>query len=155
MDISMHFRINSPKVIHETIDGETVIVNLDSGNYYSLDAIGAEIWEYIVRNVSIPSIIEIIASGYTGEQEEIQKTVHQFIDEMQRENLIAVNESQEFLDVSEADVSPEKGANQSKEYGVFIPPMLNKYSDMQDLLLLDPIHEVDDTGWPNIKTENA
>ncbi len=26
---------------------------------------------------------------------------------------------------------------------------MNKYTDMQDLLLLDPIHEVDETkGWP-------
>ena len=47
MDKSLHFRINNPKVIHETIDGETVIVNLDSGNYYSLDATGADIWEYM------------------------------------------------------------------------------------------------------------
>jgi hypothetical protein len=28
-------------------------------------------------------------------------------------------------------------------------PVLNKYTDMQDLLLLDPIHEVDERGWPN------
>jgi hypothetical protein len=26
--------------------------------------------------------------------------------------------------------------------------LLNKYSDMQELLLLDPIHDVDDAGWP-------
>jgi hypothetical protein len=25
---------------------------------------------------------------------------------------------------------------------------LIKYTDMQELLLLDPIHEVDETGWP-------
>jgi hypothetical protein len=30
---------------------------------------------------------------------------------------------------------------------------LNKYTDMQDLLLLDPIHEVDAAGWPSTKVE--
>ena len=31
-------------------------------------------------------------------------------------------------------------------------PVLNKYSDMQDLLLLDPIHDVDEeAGWPTNK----
>jgi hypothetical protein len=30
----------------------------------------------------------------------------------------------------------------------FHAPVLQVYSDMQDLLLLDPIHEVDATGWP-------
>ena len=28
-------------------------------------------------------------------------------------------------------------------------PRLDKYTDMQELLLLDPIHEVDERGWPN------
>ena len=155
MDKSVRFRINNPKVIHETIDGETVIVNLDSGNYYSLDAIGADIWEYIVKNISIPGIIGTIASRYTGEREEIERAVNQFVDEMQRENLIAVNESQEFVNMNEVYDNPGNVTEQMKEHGIFTPPVLNKYSDMQDLLLLDPIHEVDDTGWPNIKIEDA
>src|SRR4051794_38301552 len=28
-------------------------------------------------------------------------------------------------------------------------PALNKYTDMQELLLLDPVHEVDEAGWPS------
>ena len=28
------------------------------------------------------------------------------------------------------------------------PPVLNKYTDMQDLLLIDPIHDVEAHGWP-------
>ena len=30
----------------------------------------------------------------------------------------------------------------------FEEPKLEKYSDMEDLLLLDPIHDVEDEGWP-------
>jgi hypothetical protein len=26
-----------------------------------------------------------------------------------------------------------------------------KYSDMEDLIMLDPIHEVDESGWPHPK----
>ena len=33
----------------------------------------------------------------------------------------------------------------------FVAPVLQKHTDMQDLLLLDPIHEVDETGWPSLK----
>jgi hypothetical protein len=36
--------------------------------------------------------------------------------------------------------------------GDFKPPLVNKYTDMQDLLLLDPIHEVDEKGWPESKS---
>jgi hypothetical protein len=35
----------------------------------------------------------------------------------------------------------------------FEMPKLSKYTDMEDLLALDPIHEVDEMGWPNAKLE--
>lgn len=28
------------------------------------------------------------------------------------------------------------------------PPVLEVFADMQDLLLLDPIHDIDEVGWP-------
>jgi len=31
----------------------------------------------------------------------------------------------------------------------YLPPIVEKYTDMQDLLMLDPIHDIDETGWPN------
>ena len=34
---------------------------------------------------------------------------------------------------------------------VFQTPTLNADSDMEDLLLLDPIHDVDEKGWPQAK----
>ena len=37
---------------------------------------------------------------------------------------------------------------------LFEPPLISKYSDMQELLILDPIHDVSDAGWPNPKSEN-
>jgi len=30
----------------------------------------------------------------------------------------------------------------------FSTPTMSVYTDMEDLLLLDPIHDVDETGWP-------
>jgi hypothetical protein len=153
MKESARLRINTPKVIHETIDGETVIVNLDSGNYYSLDKAGADIWECIVKDVPMHRIIETIASQYIGEREEIEKGIYQFVEEMRQENLIVINESQGYA--SEAAIDPADETEQMKERSIFASPVLNKYYDMQDLLLLDPIHEVDETGWPNVKTADT
>lgn len=150
MEKAMHFRINSPNVIHETIDGETVIVNLDSGNYYSLDNVGGEVWEYIVQNVPMPRIIELVASQYTVAREEIEAALNQFMDDIQRENLIVINESHGYE--NEVHGNPGDKPEQMKDRSIFTPPVLNKYSDMQDLLLLDPIHDVDDAGWPSAKS---
>jgi hypothetical protein len=32
--------------------------------------------------------------------------------------------------------------------GPFRVPVLNRYSDMADMLLLDPVHDVEESGWP-------
>ena len=37
-------RINAPHVVHETIDGETILIHLGTGAYYSLEGVGAHVW---------------------------------------------------------------------------------------------------------------
>lgn len=149
----MRFRINSPKVIHETIDGETVIVNLDSGNYYSLEKVGADIWALIGSGLPVPEIIEDVACRYAGERKEMNHGVHQFVAELEQEGLIVTDES--HVNSGEPGAAIQGTTQAIEGHPVFETPALHKYSDMQDLLLLDPIHEVDDTGWPNVKTDNA
>jgi len=38
--------------------------------------------------------------------------------------------------------------DQGGERSAFAPPVLERYTDMQDYFLLDPIHEVSPEGWP-------
>lgn len=150
MDSLTLFRINSPKVIHETIDGETVIVNLDSGNYYSLDAVGADIWASVGKGVSVGHIIEEISGRYRAEREEIHRTVRLFVNELLQEALISPLEP----GAAGSTAAHETPVTNAPADGLrpFTAPTLQMYNDMQDLLLLDPIHEVDETGWPNAKT---
>lgn len=51
------FRIKSPQVIHEMIDGEVVIVNLETGDYYSLADTGERIWAAVERAASVDDIV--------------------------------------------------------------------------------------------------
>jgi len=43
------FRVNSPTVVSETVDGEVIMIHLDTGNYYSLRSTGSLIWDAIER----------------------------------------------------------------------------------------------------------
>jgi hypothetical protein len=33
------------------------------------------------------------------------------------------------------------------------PPIVERYTDMQMLLQLDPVHDVSDEGWPRVSAE--
>jgi len=146
-----HFRVNSPNVIHEIIDGEAVLVNLDSGSYYSIDSVGAVVWDYVEKGLSRHQIVEAIASQYDGEQADIDQGVQQLFIQLQEEQLIVPTETPSSN--RHAPVTTPASTGQNKPQ--FETPILHKYTDMEDLLLLDPIHDVDESGWPNSNPNNV
>ena len=147
MNYSQVFRINSPTIIHEIIEGEAVIINMEMGHYYSIDQTGAGIWELVDKRASTTEIVESITQCYAGNPKTIQSSVLDFVAELQRENLIVpASKETDDLNFSGNVITPT-------ERPPFIQPELHKYTDMQDLLLLDPIHEVDETGWPNVGSD--
>lgn len=150
MDTNGRLRINTPKIVHETIDGETVILNLDNGNYYSLVGVGGHIWGFIESGAPVNDIIKKVKSDYKNNGVDIETSVNKFISELRQEGLTVPDKSDTSASFQWPAEKREAGLNGEKQ--TFTAPMLNKYSDMQDLLLLDPIHDVDEeAGWPTNK----
>jgi hypothetical protein len=136
------FRVNTPTVTHETIDGEAVIINLDSGNYYSLVEAGSFIWSLVEKGASASEVQQVVQQIYQGNATEIDRGVEELLAQLQQENLIVPVAGAD--DLAELNLPSQNG----HEKPSFSAPLLNKFSDMQELLLLDPIHDVDEAGWP-------
>ena len=153
MNPLMRYRINSPTVVHETFDDEVVLINFDTGSYYSLDGVGTHIWGLIRSGTSLGNIVESTAQQYEGSRALIEDAVDQFIVELQEEELIAPHKAKEPTSSEglEGPFEPRSG-NEGRR---FAAPVMSRYTDMQDLLLLDPIHEVDDPGWPSVKPDSS
>lgn len=145
----MNLRINRPKVILEAFDDEVVLVNLDSGNYYTIDKVGVDIWEYIEQGADTDEIVKRVIDAHEADSSHIEVAVLEFVGELQQEGLVVPAETQEAESPC-TETAHAEAEVKAKQLG-FESPILNAYTDMQDLLLLDPIHEVDDTGWPNVK----
>ena len=133
------FRINSPSIVNETIDGEAVMINLDTGSYYSADKIGAVIWTWIDEGRSIGEILSLLTERYDGAPAEIESAVRSFIQSLCSESLIVAS------NISAETRAPSPPPARTP----FIAPSLEKYDDMKDLLLSDPIHDVGAQGWPH------
>lgn len=149
MNTNGRIKINVPKIVHETIDGETVILNLEKGNYYSLVGIGADIWGFMENDATMGSVIEKISNNYQGERGDIDIAINKFVSELMQEGLVILDNDNNPENEESSRVQVQTGLKENKP--TFEAPKLNKYTDMQDLLLLDPIHEVDEKkGWPTI-----
>lgn len=149
MKTNTAFTVNAPKVVHETIEGEVVVVNLEKGDYYSLVKTGAYVWNEIIRGTSQGDIIEEMIRHYDASHDHIENAVNEFLERLQQEELIIPKSPNE----SKSPTKPEgqEQTNARTEKLDFEPPSLQKYTDMEELLALDPIHEVDEIGWPNAK----
>ena len=138
------FRVSSPRVMHETIEGEVIVIDLTTGSYYSLRGSGAAVWEAIERGSSEGEIVRALGERYDAPAAEIASAVGRLLGELEAQGL-----------VEGADDGAPAAATETSQSGVdgprpaFQAPVLEKHTDMQDLILLDPVHEVDERGWPH------
>jgi hypothetical protein len=142
----MKYRINTPRIVFEQIEEETILIDFDSGTYYSIGPIGSALIRLISTGMEETEIIACAQKQYAGSAEIIEKDVREFVAELKRESILIESEA--------SSPSVEKTCGEVPSMRIpFEVPSLQKYTDMKDLLLLDPIHEVDEMGWPKEKPE--
>jgi hypothetical protein len=142
------FRIDPQDVIHETIDGEVIIIAVATGVYYSLEGSGAEVWAGLLGGRSARDIVGDLERRYDAPPGAIGKAVSELIEELVKERLV-----RQAVPPSSGNGSPSTVGDVDGGGGdTFAPPVLRKFTDMQDFLLVDPVHEVDDAGWPHPAT---
>jgi len=143
--LSRRYRVDRSKIIFEAFEDETVLINLDSGSYYSFSGSGALIWDLISSGRSVGEVIAQLQQRFPDATAEIEICVLDFIGKLVEESLVLEQDAGDLRAISPGEQPPLRKGTESK----FDKPCLQKYSDMQDLLLLDPIHQVDEMGWPN------
>ncbi|MEX0832265.1 MAG: PqqD family protein [Actinomycetota bacterium] len=140
--------MNRPRVIAQEIDGEVVAIDLHTGNYYSLRGTAAPIWAALESAAGLPEIIEHLEERYASGTDGIEGDVTAFLEGLAAEELIVpLAEGEEPPSVPASANGSSSGAPRDESLE---PPVLEKFDDMQDLILLDPVHEVaEEQGWPH------
>jgi hypothetical protein len=139
--------VSRKHVIAETIEGEAIIIHLGTGAYYSLRDAGADIWARIEHGATRDEIVDALAERYDGSRDEIDAAVGRVIDDLREEGLV---------EEAGADTLPSQRLLEPPPAGPkpFTAPVLEKHTDMQDLILIDPVHEVGARGWPYVEAES-
>jgi hypothetical protein len=135
------FRTNSPPVVHETVNNETIVVNLDTGCYYDLNDSAGYVFGMLASSAHPEEIAQQLAARYGIDASEARGMVDELVAKLVEEQLVVPADGPPAVaaPAPQPDMPP----------GAFVAPVVNKYTDMQELLLLDPVHEVDEAGWPS------
>ncbi len=137
------YRVNGPNVVHETVEREAIVIHLEHGTYYSLGEAAACVWDVVVRGGAASDAIAAVVAAYDVPAETAASSVTALLDALVEEGLAA------------AEVAPSLPlpivASPDGTRRPWSAPELSRFTDMQELLLADPIHEVADAGWPHVK----
>ena len=141
------FRVATPQVIHETVDGEVILIHLERGTYHSLRGSGALLFEPLLRGASARELEAVLAAQTDADPTTVQAAVARVVDALWRQALVV-----RATDGASgaAPAAPAAANGPAGERRPFEEPRLESFTDLQDLLTADPIHEVEPLGWPRL-----
>lgn len=133
--------IAAPHCVAQDFEGEIIALNLASGTYFSLRDLGAVLWRDLAAGHPVEALA-VLASGSLGGVQPVL-------------DFAANATAQGLMRPAARGATPTGQPQMTAALASGIAPALvfEVYEDMKSLILLDPVHEVDETrGWPTLPT---
>ena len=127
---------NTESVTSEVFNEDTVVINFLTGTYFSLRGLAPHVWALL----QTPTSLEEILASVGGETPDARASIQEMLDVLIGEDC-----------VRSVDVVPtDSGSPRSQVMVPYTPPVVEVFHDLQELIVVDPVHEVDETdGWPH------
>ncbi len=150
----LRLELDSPRAIAQVIDDEVVAINLQTGTYYSLRGSAAAIWGLLLQGHSVAGVADRLGPLFAAEPEAIRIETERFVAELVAESLVRPvagpggGAIEAGVDGFDGDPVPDEADGPGRID--FDPPCLERFTDMEDLLMFDPVHDVSGEGWPHV-----
>ncbi|MBI3785891.1 MAG: PqqD family protein [Deltaproteobacteria bacterium] len=139
--LASRVRLNDQEAVAKIIDGEAILINLVSGVYYSMDGTGAVIWSLIQAGEPVERMAASLAASYDVTLEQAAIDIEAVVRELLEQRLVVPDDVP-----SSFPTAPVAAGNGTKL--PYVAPALNAYTDMGDLLALDPpVPGFNDISW--------
>jgi hypothetical protein len=120
---------------------ELTLINLETGGYFAAGGIVVDIWNVLTKPTRLDQLSQQVAARYDVDPAKAAQEVRNQVQQLLAHGLIASTLSPGGTEVSAFPLRPEVPAPWPGSW-------FEAYSDMKDLLLLDPVHDVEDGVWP-------
>jgi hypothetical protein len=140
-DENGRYRVDEPTILAEDISGEVLAIDNRTGAYMSITGTGVPIWNLLAAGHTPLATADALAAHHGADAAAVRASVAAFVDRLVEARLIVAAERPEPGPIALPAADPAVP---------FTEPQLDVYTDMEELLLFDPIHEVTEQGWPKI-----
>ena len=142
----INYGIDSESISAERLDGEVMLINFDSGTYFTARGPAADLIYLISKRVKHDSWVTILSQYWKLEDSNnLKLTIDAFLKQLLDHNLIFEIET---YDLDLCDLPQDNDRNMEPVFA------LEVFEDMKELLMIDPIHDTSTQGWPKTSKED-
>jgi hypothetical protein len=138
---------NRRDVAHEGFEGEVILIHFPTGKYFRLDESGKVAWSAVERGATRDDVAAALRRTFEVGERESLASAQTFLESLAAHGLVVPGEAPP----PGLPGAPPAAEPSSRPRGAFREPTIESFSDLQELFLVDPIHDVDETGWPHAK----
>ncbi|MDH3316860.1 MAG: PqqD family protein [Gammaproteobacteria bacterium] len=93
MTITFNSRVRpASSVLVRELEGEAVLLNLDTESYYGLDEIGARMWSAVNASDSVEAACQMLVAEYQVDAERLREDLQALIEEWIEHGLARIDE---------------------------------------------------------------
>jgi hypothetical protein len=85
----------SQKIAWRVVENDSVLLNLDTGYYYTLNEVGRFLWESLDGKKKVSAIHQEIVEHYDVDPETAKSDILELVDDLLKEGLVEIHESPE------------------------------------------------------------
>lgn len=74
--------VRSESIMFSDLDGQTIMLNIETGEYYDIDPVGSDIWNRIEQPKSVADICQDLLQVYSVSLEKCQEDMLPFLSEL-------------------------------------------------------------------------
>ncbi len=87
--------VSTEIVVSRELEGEAVILNLESGVYFGLNEVGARIWALIQQYGSLRKVLEAMQKEYEVAPQVLERDLLQLVEQLNARGLVNLTQPEE------------------------------------------------------------
>ena len=139
------YRLNEEKVFYDMAEGQAIAIDFTTGVYYGFSSLGSEVLDRLAKGCSPSAVLKALKSA-EGCPQDIEKAFEAYACSLVDAGILVEDDGEGAEDSSPLPAT-------ALENGFDL--VLDEHSEVKDILMADPVHDVDiDMGWPIMKEED-
>ncbi len=92
--MNLHQKVTfAETVFAQEVDGEMVLLDMESENYFGLDEVGTAIWQAMQEKETLKDVFDLLSEQYEVEAEMLENDLFDFVGKLVESGLVKVEES--------------------------------------------------------------